>query len=229
MPCWRCPAAPGRPGHSAGAGQPGILAGHEAVFAPERSRPWRGRPWTSSTGHPRPASTSRRRHVASPWRPGRRLPVRPRRPAGAGRATPTAAAGPGGLGLPGPATVLPLEDLGPADWKRALAAFIDPAPCASWPPSPWIHRARSRTDLLAALEEAAGRRPAPGLRWGLRDVSRVSLVPPHHWLLVRDASPFAASLSRDAGARARACALDPGRRRLHRRLPAGRTAAARRR
>ncbi len=99
--------------------------------------------------------------------------------------------------------VLPIEDIGPHDWKR-LAAFIDAGAVRFLAAIPFIDQARSRADLLAALEEASRQSGLPQVTsWNLRDVSRISLVPPQHWLLVRDAAPFSATLSRDDGMRAR--------------------------
>ncbi len=99
--------------------------------------------------------------------------------------------------------VLPIEDIGPHDWK-SLAAFIDAGAVRFLAAIPFIDQARSRSDLLAALEEASRLSGLPQVTsWSVRDVSRVCLVPPRHWLLVRDASPFSASLTGDDGMRAR--------------------------
>ena len=99
--------------------------------------------------------------------------------------------------------VLPIEDIGPHDWKR-LGAFIDAGAVRFLAAIPIIDRKQSRLDLLAALEVAV---PLSGIpmvtTWNLRDLNRVTLVPPLHWLLVRDASPFSASLIREDGRRPR--------------------------
>jgi starch synthase (maltosyl-transferring) len=74
--------------------------------------------------------------------------------------------------------VLPIEDIGPHDWKR-LAAFIDEGAVRFLAAMPIIDRTQSRRDLLAALETAV---PPTGLpqvtTWNLRDLNRVSMVPP---------------------------------------------------
>ena len=61
---------------------------------------------------------------------------------------------------------------------RALAAQVDADPHA----------------FLAQLTRTGDSTYAPVLEWSLADTRRVLLVPPGHWLLVRDTAPFKATL-----------------------------------
>jgi predicted glycogen debranching enzyme len=52
-----------------------------------------------------------------------------------------------------------------------------------------------RTDLLAALHQAASAQPYPNvITWQLIDVRRVTPIPPGHWLLLSDLAAFRASI-----------------------------------
>jgi glycogen debranching enzyme/glycosidase len=91
------------------------------------------------------------------------------------------------------ATVLPAEDLGPADWE-ALGARAAADPAGFLAALPALAPGAARRDLLAAL---AAVRPGYGrvVTWGLGDLGRVVPLPPDHWLLIRDEAPFAAALT----------------------------------
>ncbi len=98
---------------------------------------------------------------------------------------------------------LPVEDLGPVDWRQ-LGALAAKDPEAFLASLPHVDPQAARTDLLAALHSAqncGGYAPVVG--WSREDAQRVVPVPPDHWLLIRDSSPFEMTLRR------------PGRRFLH--------------
>ena len=71
----------------------------------------------------------------------------------------------------------PIEAFTAPDW-RTLAAQVDADPHA----------------FLAQLTRSGDSTYAPVLEWSLADTGRVLLVPPGHWLLVRDTGPFKATL-----------------------------------
>ena len=94
------------------------------------------------------------------------------------------------------AMVWPAEDLGPASW-RELGAWVGKDPAGFLGALVNLKTEDSRQDLLTSLAEARSRDGyAPVISWGLPDISRITLVPPDHWLLVRDSAPFAATLQR---------------------------------
>ena len=99
------------------------------------------------------------------------------------------------------ATVVPAEDLGPADWE-ALGALAADDPAAFLASLSALDPQAARRDLLEALKAAKPGYPRV-VRWGLRDLGRVVPLPPGHWLLIRDEAPFSATL------------VLPGQRRLH--------------
>jgi predicted glycogen debranching enzyme len=99
------------------------------------------------------------------------------------------------------ATVVPAEDLGPADWE-ALGALAADDPAAFLAALSALDPQEARRDLLGALRAARPGYPRV-VRWGLRDLGRVLPLPPGHWLLIRDEAPFSATLA------------IPGQRRLH--------------
>jgi predicted glycogen debranching enzyme len=91
------------------------------------------------------------------------------------------------------ARVLPAEGLGPAGWE-ALGALAAADPAAFLGALPVLDPAAARAGLVAALAAA---RPGYGrvVHWGLRDLGRVTPLPPDHWLLLRDEAPFAAAVA----------------------------------
>ena len=92
------------------------------------------------------------------------------------------------------------EDIGAHDW-RALAELAAGDPAQFLGSLAYLDAQRAREDLLAALNDAAQRKGFPQvITWGLLDRRRITLVPPHHWLLVRDAVPFRATLRFEGGA-----------------------------
>ena len=95
---------------------------------------------------------------------------------------------------------LPLEDIGPHDW-RDLAKHFSADPLRFTGTVHHLDRATARRDLIAALAAADAITDKPRVtQWSLADLNRVTPVPPDHWILVRDASPFSVSLgSADGG------------------------------
>lgn len=86
------------------------------------------------------------------------------------------------------------EWLGPCDW-RALATWVKADPVRFLAAIRHLDRHQARTGLLEALQAASEKQDLPRVaRWGLADLGRVLLVPPGHWLLVRDKVPFSATL-----------------------------------
>ncbi len=92
------------------------------------------------------------------------------------------------------ATVLPAEGLGPAPWEE-LAALAAADPRGFLARLPYLDPALARRDLLGALDAAPEGYPRV-VEWGTRDLGRVVLLPPDHWLLVRDPAPFSITLRR---------------------------------
>ena len=91
--------------------------------------------------------------------------------------------------------VLPGEEMGPCDW-RELAKRVRADPAGFLGTIDYLSAGAAQTDLLGALDEAAAARSFPRrVVWQLIDARRITPVPPDHWLLVEDATPFRASLS----------------------------------
>ena len=96
------------------------------------------------------------------------------------------------------AAVHPAEAIGPGDW-RGLAPRSARNPEAFLAALCHVEGSLLQRDLLAALDAALADPAFPQVTvWQVEDVRRVSLVAPGHWLLLRDASPFSATL-RGAG------------------------------
>ena len=92
------------------------------------------------------------------------------------------------------AMVHPAEAIGPGDW-RGLAERAARSPAAFLAALPHVDGDTLRRDLLAALDGALAVPGFPRVTpWQAEDVRRVSLVAPGHWLLLKDASPFDATL-----------------------------------
>lgn len=96
-------------------------------------------------------------------------------------------------------TLLPHEALGPAEFVR-LARFVAADPAGFLASISGLDRALLATDLLAALEAARTRAVYPQVvQFRPEHAQRVTLVPPRHWLLVRDELPFEVVLARAEG------------------------------
>ena len=93
--------------------------------------------------------------------------------------------------------VLPAEKLGPADW-RELGALAAQDPGAFLAALPYLREEDAERNLLAGLTAALA---TDGYRrvvlWSVADVQRVVPVPPGHWLLVQDDSPFEITMRRE--------------------------------
>jgi predicted glycogen debranching enzyme len=90
--------------------------------------------------------------------------------------------------------VLLPEEIGPCAW-RELAGRIHSDPRRFLGSLSCVDRVRSRTDLLGALDAAREEYPRVVI-WTLLDRRRITLIPPGHWLLLRDQRPFRAWLKR---------------------------------
>jgi predicted glycogen debranching enzyme len=91
------------------------------------------------------------------------------------------------------AKVLLPEEIGPCPW-RDLAARVHQDPRQFLAALGHLDRARARTDLLGALDQANGQYPQV-VTWTLLDRRRITPVPPDHWLMLRDGRPFRAKLN----------------------------------
>lgn len=91
--------------------------------------------------------------------------------------------------------VLPAENIGSFDW-HVLADWVDRDPKTFLGALLHLDRAAAAHDLLAALFKAIEEKKFPQVvTWELADRRRITLVPANHWLLVRDNSPFRATLT----------------------------------
>jgi len=91
------------------------------------------------------------------------------------------------------------ESLGPADFV-ALAEHVAADPARFLAAIAVLDGASAKQDLLAALERASNQARYPRvLTFRAEHASRVTLVPPAHWLLVRDDFPFEVVLTREEG------------------------------
>jgi predicted glycogen debranching enzyme len=89
---------------------------------------------------------------------------------------------------------IPVESFGKFDWKK-LATLVDNNPLAFLAALPHISPESNSHDLLGRLREAIGSNTYPqALLWTPEDLNRVFLVPPDHWVLIRDTAPFEAAL-----------------------------------
>jgi predicted glycogen debranching enzyme len=95
------------------------------------------------------------------------------------------------------ARIRPGEALGPYDW-RELARVVDEDPVGFLSGASHADLEAIRADLLAGVQRAGQEGLYPVVvEWTRQDVSRVVMVPPRHWLLLRDERPFRASLQGD--------------------------------
>jgi starch synthase (maltosyl-transferring) len=92
------------------------------------------------------------------------------------------------------ATVLEPEEIGPHPWIK-LASFIAEDPKKFFAALSVMDRTIASTDLLAALRSAiASNVYAPVVVWKWSDRPRITPIPPGHWLLITDNTPFRAEL-----------------------------------
>ncbi len=91
------------------------------------------------------------------------------------------------------------EDIGPCDW-HALANLVKLDPRNFLASLSHLDPKQARVDLWAALEKADAEKRFPQVvTWSLLDRKRITLVPPGHWLLLHDDTPFRVTLSLDDG------------------------------
>lgn len=91
--------------------------------------------------------------------------------------------------------MLPIEDIPSFDW-RALANLANENPAAvlaACGADPKTVRANFEK-LLASPQSKSADKYQPVIIWSLLDLRRITPVPPGHWLLVQDPSPFRAAL-----------------------------------
>jgi len=85
-------------------------------------------------------------------------------------------------------------DIGGYDW-RALAERVEQSPLQFLAAIRRLKRDSAQRDLVGALDAAMNSPGFPQVtRWTLLDARRITPVPPGHWLLLEDSSPFRASL-----------------------------------
>lgn len=94
-------------------------------------------------------------------------------------------------------TQVPHESLGPAEFVD-LATFVAADPAHFLAAIADLDPALARSDLLAALRAVKPRYPRV-VTFRPEHASRVTLLPPGHWLLVRDDMPFEVVLARPDG------------------------------
>ena len=91
--------------------------------------------------------------------------------------------------------VLPVEEFGKYRW-RDLAGRVDRDPVGYLAALQRMDLDRARVEVAAALDSALVSERFPRVvLWEMADAQRVLLVPPLHWLLVRQDFPFRASLT----------------------------------
>jgi predicted glycogen debranching enzyme len=87
-----------------------------------------------------------------------------------------------------------VSQLGAYDWRK-LAEIAARSPFHFLAAIRYLDLNTAETDLCAALEEALKQIAFPQVvRWSLLDRKRITLVPPRHWLLIEDTTPFRAAL-----------------------------------
>jgi glycogen debranching enzyme len=88
----------------------------------------------------------------------------------------------------------PAEAIGPGDW-RGLAQRAAQDPAAFLAALPHLELNGQGADLLAVLDRVLAAPAFPQvMTWQAEDARRVSLVPPGHWVLLKDAAPFEVTL-----------------------------------
>ena len=95
------------------------------------------------------------------------------------------------------AEIRPSESFGPFDWQ-VLAQRVDEDPAAFLSASTQLDLPALKLDLVEAIRQISDTTRFPSVvEWSSEDVSRLILVPPRHWLLLRDPRPFRACLKGD--------------------------------
>jgi hypothetical protein len=92
------------------------------------------------------------------------------------------------------------EEIGPHDW-RVLAELAARDPKGFLGSLAYLDKRLTSEDLISALSAAGQLEKFPRVvTWSLIDRRRVTLLPPEHWLLVRDDVPFRVTLGSAEGA-----------------------------
>ena len=87
-----------------------------------------------------------------------------------------------------------VRDISPYDWRQ-MAALVQAGPKEFLAAVSRLDPAQVKEDVIAALEQAAGRSHFPAVVLGdANSLQRVTVVPQDHWLLVQDRTPFRAVL-----------------------------------
>ncbi len=95
--------------------------------------------------------------------------------------------------------VLPVEDVGPANWQD-LAAIVDDNPERFFGRLNLLQPELARTNLLEALNEAGQQESYPQVvSWKALDATRITPIPPRHWLLMELEDRFRATVVFDDG------------------------------
>ena len=94
--------------------------------------------------------------------------------------------------------VLAPESIGAVSWQ-ALAERINNNASAFLAALPYLNNSPAKEDLCSRLDAAAKFFPQV-VEWDLRDQRRITPVPAHHWLLIKDPVPFRAALKLNEGA-----------------------------
>jgi predicted glycogen debranching enzyme len=100
---------------------------------------------------------------------------------------------------------VPLETVDGFDWL-ALAAEVDRSPADFLSSISQMAMSgsgrREEVEKIPGSQEGQGTKPSPFpcvITWTLLDLRRVTLIPPYHWLLIHDSSPFRANLTLNDG------------------------------
>ena len=90
--------------------------------------------------------------------------------------------------------VVPLEKMGDYSWP-ALAEMVEKDAGAFLAALSRLDRQTAQLNLVDALTRALSEKSFPQVvSWSLIDRRRITLVPPHHWVLVEEEYPFRATL-----------------------------------
>ena len=90
--------------------------------------------------------------------------------------------------------IVPVETMGGLDW-RWLAGQVEQSPANVLAAASEFSAREAKAALAGLLHEAEQRNFFPPvIRWTLLDTRRVTPVPPGHWLLIEDGTPFRATL-----------------------------------
>ncbi len=95
--------------------------------------------------------------------------------------------------------IIPVETVDGLDW-RWLATQVERSPANFLAAVSQFATSNRQTTLASQLNEAEQRKVFPHVvSWDKHDLNRVTLVPPGHWLLIEDSSPFRATLKMPNG------------------------------